>query len=53
MFILQADSLGLDGAYKMFSSFDPPVADYIEAVQNLPIKLRQIADDLERILKAR
>jgi hypothetical protein len=53
MFILQANSLGLEGACTMFFSFDPPVSGYIEAVQHLPISLRQIAEDLDRILKAR
>ena len=52
MFMLEANSLGLEGACRMFFSFDPPVSDYIEAVQHLPIRLRQIAEDLERILKA-
>jgi hypothetical protein len=52
MFTLQANSLGLEGACRMFFSFDPPVSGYIEAVQHLPIRLRQIADDLEAILKA-
>ena len=52
MFMLEANSLGLEGAYRMFSSFDPPVAGYIEAMEKLPIRLRQIADDLEVILKA-
>ena len=45
MFILQANSLGLEGACRMFFSFDPPVPVYIEAVQDLPIsydKLRMI-----------
>lgn len=53
IFMLEADSLGLEGACRMFFSFDPPVPGYVEAVQHLPIRLRQIADDLERILKAR
>jgi hypothetical protein len=53
MFILQANSVGLEGACRMFFSFDPPVSNYIEAVQHLPIRLRQIAEDLERILKAK
>lgn len=53
MFMLEANSLGLEGASRMFFSFDPPVPGYIEAVQHLPIRLRQIAADLERILKGR
>src|SRR5215813_14466690 len=44
MFMLEANSLGLEGACRMFFSFDPPVSDYIEAVQHLPIRLRQIAE---------
>lgn len=51
MVLLQAESFGLDGACRMFLSFDPPVPGHIEACFSLPNTLRRIADELDDILR--
>jgi len=42
MFKLEVNSLGLEGACRMFFIVDPLISDYTEVVQHLPTGLRQL-----------